>query len=67
MSDTTGKATSGDQSTRSAIDRLLSPESIVMIGASNKVANIGGHVFANLVRAFDGSVTPVTPRDETVQ
>ena len=67
MSDTTGKATSGDQSTRSAIDRLLSPQSIVMIGASNKVANIGGHVFANLVRAFDGPVTPVTPRDETVQ
>ncbi|HXA34387.1 MAG TPA: acetate--CoA ligase family protein, partial [Acidimicrobiales bacterium] len=52
---------------RSAMDRLLSPQSIVMIGASNKVANIGGHVFANLVRAFDGPVRPVTSRDETVQ
>ena len=67
MSDTTGEATSDDRSPRPALDRLLSPQSIVMIGASNKVANIGGHVFANLVRAFDGPVTPVTARDDTVQ
>ena len=54
MSDTTVEVTSGEGSPRPALDRLLSPQSIVMVGASNKVANIGGHVFANLVRAFPG-------------
>ncbi|HEX4245233.1 MAG TPA: hypothetical protein VHY77_06690, partial [Acidimicrobiales bacterium] len=63
MSDTTGSATSGGRSSRSAMDRLLSPQSIVMVGASNKEASIGWHVYANLVRAFDGPVTPVTARD----
>src|ERR1700685_2753894 len=50
-----------------AMQRLLSPRSIAMVGASNRVGSINGQVFANLVRAFDGSVTPVNARDESVQ
>jgi acetyltransferase len=49
------------------MERLLQPRSIAMVGASNNVASIGGQVFANLVRAFAGTVYPVHPRDETVQ
>ena len=60
-------ANDGAGGTPLAMERLLSPRSIAMVGASNNVASIGGQVFANLVRAFDGTVHPVHPRDETVQ
>ncbi|MEV8635627.1 acetate--CoA ligase family protein [Streptosporangium sp. NPDC051023] len=52
---------------RSALDRLLSPRSIAMVGASNSPTRIGGTVFANLLRAFPGDVHPVHPKDEVVQ
>ncbi|MEV7011480.1 acetate--CoA ligase family protein [Streptosporangium sp. NPDC051022] len=52
---------------RSALDRLLSPRSIAMVGASNSPTRIGGTVFANLLRAFSGDVHPVHPKDEVVQ
>jgi acetate---CoA ligase (ADP-forming) len=49
------------------MDRLLSPRSIAMVGASNNEESIGGWVFANLARAFAGSLYPVHPRDAEVQ
>lgn len=55
------------EETRSPLDRLLSPRSIAMVGASNSPTRIGGTVFANLLRAFPGEVHPVHPRDEVVQ
>ncbi len=67
MTGTATGSTVGDGTGPPAMERLLSPRSIVMVGASNKVAGINGQVFANLVRAFDGPVTPVNARDETVQ
>lgn len=47
---------------RPALDRLLSPRSIAMVGASNSLTRIGGTVFGNLLRAFPGEVHPYTPR-----
>ncbi len=41
------------------LDRLLSPTSIAMVGASNNQTSIGGWVFANLARAFGGPLYPV--------
>ncbi|MFD0661722.1 CoA-binding protein [Thermocatellispora tengchongensis] len=52
---------------RPALDRLLSPRSIAMVGASNARTRIGGSVFANLLRAFPGEVHPIHPKDEVVQ
>lgn len=52
---------------RPALDRLLSPRSIAMVGASNSPTRIGGTVFANLIRAFPGPVHPVHPKDPVVQ
>ncbi|GAA4232645.1 acyl-CoA synthetase (NDP forming) [Streptosporangium album] len=52
---------------RPALDRLLSPRSIAMVGASNSPTRIGGTVFANLLRAFPGDVYPINPKDEVVQ
>jgi acetate---CoA ligase (ADP-forming) len=49
------------------MDRLLSPASIAMVGASSNEESIGGWVFANLARAFSGSLYPVHPRDSEIQ
>jgi acetate---CoA ligase (ADP-forming) len=57
-----------DPSSRLAgMDRLLSPLSIAMVGASNNPASIGGWVYANLTRAFGGPLHPIHPRDAEVQ
>ncbi|WP_155342327.1 acetate--CoA ligase family protein [Acrocarpospora pleiomorpha] len=52
---------------RPPLDRLLTPRSIAMVGASNSPTRIGGTVFANLLRAFPGDVHPVHPKDQVVQ
>ena len=49
------------------LHRALYPRSIALVGASNNVASLGGWVFANLARAFDGPLYPVHPRDPQVQ
>jgi acetate---CoA ligase (ADP-forming) len=49
------------------IERLLSPRSIALVGASNNEESIGGWVFANLARAFSGPLYPVHPRDAEIQ
>jgi acetate---CoA ligase (ADP-forming) len=54
-------------SRRDGLDRLLSPRSIAIVGASNHSDRIGGWVFANLARAFAGPLYPVHPRETEVQ
>ena len=49
------------------LDRLFSPRSIAVVGASNNPASIGGWVFANLARAFAGPLHPIHPRHALVQ
>lgn len=49
------------------LDRLLAPRSIAMVGASNNLNSIGGLVFANLKRSFQGALHPVHPKDPLVQ
>ncbi|WP_431479965.1 acetate--CoA ligase family protein [Pseudomonas simiae] len=49
------------------LDRLLSPRSIAMVGASNNLNSIGGLVFANLKRSFTGALYPIHPKDTEVQ
>ncbi|HVK81548.1 MAG TPA: CoA-binding protein, partial [Verrucomicrobiae bacterium] len=49
------------------LQRLLSPKSIAVIGASNKMPSIGGYVMANIARLFDGALYPVNPREAEVQ
>ncbi|OCC25022.1 hypothetical protein MB02_06195 [Croceicoccus estronivorus] len=52
--------------TPSAMDRLLSPRSIALIGASNSAHRIGGLLFANLKRAFKGPLYPIHPSDPEI-
>ena len=49
------------------LDRLLSPRSIAVVGATNNPASIGGWVFANLARAFAGPLYPIHVRHALVQ
>lgn len=49
------------------LDRLLAPSSIAMVGASNNLHSIGGLLFANLKRSFDGALYPIHPKDSNVQ
>ncbi len=51
----------------SSLARLLQPESIAIVGASNRMPGIGGYVTANIVRAFKGPVYPVNPRETEIQ
>ena len=51
----------------SSLDRLLSPRSIAIVGASNRMPGIGGFVTANVIRAFGGAIYPVNPREAEVQ
>ncbi|MDX2972662.1 acetate--CoA ligase family protein [Kribbella solani] len=44
------------------LDRLLSPSSIAVVGASDKPGRIGTMVYENVIRAFAGPVYPVNPR-----
>jgi acyl-CoA synthetase (NDP forming) len=50
-----------------SMQRLLSPRSIAVIGASGTEMSIGHTVFANLRRSFSGRLYPVNPRADTVQ
>lgn len=46
---------------------MLFPRSIALVGASNDTARLGGIVFANLARAFDGPLYPIHPSHAQVQ
>ncbi len=49
------------------LQRMLSPKSIAVIGASNRMPSIGGYVMANIARVFGGALYPVNPREAEVQ
>ncbi len=51
-----------------AVDALLHPASVAVIGASRRRGTIGGELFHNLLRgAFPGPVYPVNPNADVVQ
>ena len=50
----------------STMDRMLSPRSIALIGASNTAHRIGGLLFANLKRAFQGPLYPIHPSEPEI-
>lgn len=52
---------------RTGLDRLLSPRSIAVVGASDRPGRIGTMVYDNVVRAFAGEVYPVNPRGGVLQ
>lgn len=50
------------------LDAIFSPQSVAVVGASDRVESVGGAVLANLIRApFPGPVSIVNPRHATVQ
>lgn len=53
--------------TRPAIERLLRPRSIAVVGASDKPGALGASVIANLDRnGFAGAVYPINPKRATI-
>jgi acyl-CoA synthetase (NDP forming) len=51
-----------------ALQRLLAPRSVAIIGASNDPTRIGGRPIARLTQAgFPGKIYPVNPRRDNVQ
>ncbi len=51
---------------RTALDRLLKPRSVAVIGASDR-GNVGGRIYRNMLACgFAGPVWPVNPNYETV-
>ncbi|QTA83036.1 Putative acetyl-CoA synthetase [Desulfonema limicola] len=49
------------------LDKVFQPESIAVIGASEKKGNIGGAVINNLISGeFQGKIFPVHPNNESV-
>jgi len=56
------------ESQRTALETLLRPRSIAVIGASRERGTIGGEIFHNLVKhGFQGPVFPVNPKADVVQ
>ena len=50
------------------LNRLFSPESIAVFGASDDLGSVGGRVFANLRQGgFSGGIYAVNPKHEEVQ
>ncbi|NCT85328.1 MAG: bifunctional acetate--CoA ligase family protein/GNAT family N-acetyltransferase [Comamonadaceae bacterium] len=53
--------------TQRHLDRLLTPQSVAVFGASDKPGRVGSTVWRNLVAAgFQGSAAPVNPRLQTL-
>ena len=54
------------RSDRTALDRLLKPRSVAVIGASDR-PNVGGRIYRNMLASgFAGPVWPVNPNYQTV-
>lgn len=53
--------------TASALDRLLRPRSVAVVGASDKPGALGASVLTNLERnRFSGAIYPINPKRETI-
>lgn len=51
----------------SALDRLLRPRSVAIVGASDKPGALGASVLTNLDRnSFAGAIYPINPKRETI-
>ncbi|MFB6174706.1 MAG: acetate--CoA ligase family protein [Candidatus Nanohalobium sp.] len=48
------------------LDRLFSPETVAVVGASRKEGKTGHEIFDNLLHDFEGEVVPVNPNAEEV-
>jgi acyl-CoA synthetase (NDP forming) len=56
-----------DGGTEAALDRLLRPKSVAVIGASDKPGSLGASVLSNLERnRFSGAIYPVNPKRERI-
>ena len=61
-------STSGGPTANSlALDTILRPRAVVVVGATDDPVRIGGRVFAYLQHGFEGPVYAVNPRRTTVQ
>ncbi|MBI4211168.1 MAG: CoA-binding protein, partial [Deltaproteobacteria bacterium] len=50
-----------------SLDAIFSPETIAVVGASEKLGSVGQSVFANLIQGhFRGQVYPVNPKRKTI-
>ncbi|MCZ6884950.1 MAG: acetate--CoA ligase family protein [Alphaproteobacteria bacterium] len=55
-----------DKTGKTALDRLLKPRSVAVIGASDR-HNVGGRIYRNMLACgFKGPVWPVNPNTQTV-
>jgi len=54
------QATADEMSSQAGVERLFSPESVAVVGASE--ASLGAMVFQNLRKDFPGRLYPVNPR-----
>lgn len=59
-------APSAPPADRPALDRLFTPRSIAVIGATDRPGRIGTYVLSNIARNFTGEVYPVNPRGGTL-
>ncbi|MFB6244324.1 MAG: acetate--CoA ligase family protein, partial [Halobaculum sp.] len=48
------------------LDALFAPDSVAVVGATEREGSVGRAVTANLLADFDGEVVPVNPNRETV-
>ncbi|MEE3154616.1 MAG: CoA-binding protein, partial [Pseudomonadota bacterium] len=56
-----------DRVARAAIDRLLNPRSVAIVGASDRPGSLGASVLKNLVEAdFPGDIHLVNPKREEI-
>jgi acetate---CoA ligase (ADP-forming) len=58
------QASADELSSQAGVERLFSPESVAVVGASE--ASLGSMVFQNLHRDFPGRLYPVNPKRSTV-
>ncbi|QGA79967.1 acetate--CoA ligase family protein [Candidatus Nanohalobium constans] len=49
------------------LDKLFTPDSIAVVGASRKEGKTGHEIFENLLHDFEGEVTPVNPKAEEIE
>ena len=45
---------------------FLSPKSIAVIGASDKVGSVGRAITSNIMKGYKGTVFPISPSRDTV-
>ena len=49
------------------IDRMFSPKSVAVVGASAKKGTVGNDVLLNLIRDYKGEIYPVNPKGGEIE